>query len=153
LSHWCYNIFTEASFWFIRFEPGIFLEVYSGRLLICIENRHKEIIKIFGNFWIWTQLLQMMKIYINVLNEFKPSNHAPFHPGDMKTCIHASTGLSVVMCYFVLIFSLYFRRRLNIKFKEKKVLINKGSAPLHLKKNEIHVCQAMTPFYFQFPLT
>jgi hypothetical protein len=59
-----------------------------------------------------------MKIYIHVVSEFKPTNLALFQPGDMSTSIREGTGLSVVLCYFVLIFSLYFRRLLKTIFKK-----------------------------------
>jgi hypothetical protein len=89
---------------------------------------------------------------MDVVSEFKPAKLAVFQPGDINTSIRAGAGLSVVLCYSVLIFSLYRRKRLNIKFK-KRILINKFSASLYLKKNETDDSQAMAHFYFHFPLT
>ena len=52
-----------------------------------------------------------MKIYIHVVSEFKRATLLSlFQAGDMSSCICAVTGLPVVLCYYVLIFSLYFRR-------------------------------------------
>jgi len=40
----------------------------------------------------------MIKIYVNVVSEFKPAKLALFQPGDMNTSIRAGAGLSVVLC-------------------------------------------------------